>query len=56
MTTTAAEPATRHLPVDIDELTVAEFLDLVRWWAALPSAEKQAVLGQATPPRKRTLH
>jgi hypothetical protein len=51
---TNTEPAGRRLPVDLDDMTVEEFLDFVRRWAALPSPDRQAALD--TRKRARSLH
>jgi hypothetical protein len=40
----AGVSAARPLPVVLDEMTVGEFLDFLRWWAALTSGERQEVL------------
>jgi hypothetical protein len=42
----------KRLPVSFDEMTVGEFLDFLRWWAALPSSDRQALAAA----RKQTLH
>jgi hypothetical protein len=36
--------ATMPIPANFDEMTVAEFLDYVRWWATLPSTDRQSFL------------
>ena len=36
--------ATMRMPANLDEMTVAEFLDYVRWWARLQSTDRQLLL------------
>lgn len=36
--------ATMRMPVNLDEMSVAEFLEYVRWWATLHSTDKQILL------------
>jgi hypothetical protein len=42
----------KRLPASFDEMTVEEFLDFVRWWAALSTTDRQALAAA----RKHTLH
>ena len=37
-------PPRKGLPSSFDDMSVRDFLDLLQWWAALPSTERQAVL------------
>jgi hypothetical protein len=37
-------PRRKQLPASFDEMPVTEFLDLLKWWAALPSTDRQALL------------
>ena len=37
-------PPRKGLPSSFDDMSVGEFFELVQWWAALPSADRQAVL------------
>jgi hypothetical protein len=48
----AGVSAARPLPAVLDEMTVGEFLDFLRWWAALTSSERQEVLAA----QKQTRH
>jgi hypothetical protein len=36
--------ASMLMPTNFDEMTVAEFLDYVRWWTTLPSTDRQLLL------------
>ena len=42
----------KRLPASFDEMSVAEFLELVQWWAALSSSDRQALLAA----RNQTRH
>jgi hypothetical protein len=42
----------KRLPASFDEMPVAEFLELVQWWAALSSSDRQALLAA----RNQTRH
>ena len=49
---TEHKPRKKQLPSSFDEMPVAEFLDLLKWWAALPSTDRQALLAA----RNQTRH
>jgi hypothetical protein len=36
--------AAKRLPASVDDMTVEAFLDLLRWWAALPSGDRQTLV------------
>ncbi len=45
-------PANRRLPADFDDMSVGEFIDFIRWWADLSSADRQLLLAA----QKQTQH
>jgi hypothetical protein len=44
--------AGKRFPVDLDEMSIGEFLDFLRWWTNLSNAEKRALLTK----RQQMLH